>query len=141
MAPMNDPGAMGPDSPHEAAAPSPIVPRVRRRLRTAEETRIRRRRLITNALLISSFVFMVNALVGENGYLANLRARREYDTLVASIRRLRVENQQLLEQARRLRTDPAALEEAARRDLGLGRPGEVLVIIRDVKAPPASPPK
>ena len=139
---MNEPGATGPDSTAGTPAPSPIVPRVRRRLRSAEEIRIRRRRIVTNALLISSFVFMVNALVGENGYLANLRARREYDALVASITRLRVENQGLLEQSRRLRTDPAALEEAARRDLGLGRPGEILVIIRDVKAaPPASVPK
>jgi len=74
---------------------------------------------------------MVNALVGENGYLATLRARQEYQSLTAEVSRMRLENQQLRNDIRRLRDDPAALEEAARRHLQLLKPGETLVIIRD----------
>jgi cell division protein FtsB len=80
---------------------------------------------------------MVNAVVGENGYLAGLRAQREYNTVLAKYLELRRENQELKEHARQLKDDPAALEQAARRDLGLIRPGETLVIVKDVGAPTA----
>ncbi len=83
------------------------------------------------SLLGIALVLMVNALVGDNGYLAGLRTRREYEKAIASLARLQIENAQLKEQQRRLRDDPAAIEEAARRDLGLIRPGETLVIIHD----------
>jgi cell division protein FtsB len=84
---------------------------------------------------------MVNAVIGENGYLATVRARHTTEAIRADIARLRVENQRLLDQARRLKADPAALEEEARKDLGLIRPGETLVILRDAKpAPPATAP-
>jgi cell division protein FtsB len=73
----------------------------------------------------------VNALVGENGYLATLRARTEHAAVLTPLTKLRLENQQLREDARRIREDPAAMEEAARRELGFIRPGETLVIIRD----------
>lgn len=112
--------------------------RERRRLHSAHELRQRRRRMLTYALLAVSVVLMVNALVGENGYLATLRVRSEVDALVESINKLQTENQQLREEGRRLNDDPEAIEEAARRDLGLIRPGETLVIIKDVR--PATPP-
>jgi cell division protein FtsB len=111
-------------------APATSRTRVRRRLRTAQELRQRRRRLLTYTLLAVSVVLMVNALVGENGYLATLRARSEYNTLVGALNRLQAENERLREEGRRLKEDPVALEEAARRDLGLIRPGETLVIVR-----------
>lgn len=78
---------------------------------------------------------MVNALVGQNGYLAGLRARREYNAVMADLLKLQLQNQQLREQARRLKDDPTAIEDAARRELGLIRPGETLVIVRDTGAP------
>jgi cell division protein FtsB len=96
-----------------------------------------RRRLVTYGLLAVAVVLMVNALVGENGYLAGLRAQREYDQVMESYRALQLHNQELKDQARRLKDDPMALEEAARRDLGLIRPGETLVILKDVGKPGA----
>jgi cell division protein FtsB len=87
--------------------------------------------MVGYVLLAGAVVLMVNALVGENGYLAGLRARRDHNAVMSDIIRLRVENQQLKEQARRLKDDPSAIEESARRELGLIRPGETLVIIRD----------
>src|SRR5215510_1098857 len=100
---------------HPTDSNTPVRSRSRRRLRTAHDLKLRNRRIVTYALLLGSFILMVNALVGENGYLANLRARREHDALTESLSRLRHENQQYLEQVRQLKSDPDALEDAARR--------------------------
>lgn len=74
---------------------------------------------------------MVSALVGDNGMLSSMRARRQYAAVQQQLINLRVENQQLLEEMRRLKADPAAIEEEARRSLGLIRAGETLVIVKD----------
>jgi cell division protein FtsB len=127
---------MGQDAPRSEPA-TPVRPRSRRKLLTTHDIRQRRRRIRTYALLAFSFVLMVNALVGENGYLATLRARHDYETLADSLSRLKRENQQYREQVRQLKSDPNALEEAARRVLGFIRPGETLIIIRDAR--PSTP--
>jgi cell division protein FtsB len=80
---------------------------------------------------------VVDALVGERGFLARLRARDERQALALAIERQRVENQRLREEARRLAEDPSAVEEIARRELGLIRPGEKVFILRDLA--PAAP--
>jgi len=92
------------------------------------------------ALIFITLVVLVDALVGEKGSLATIRARREYDELADQIARTRAENGQLREAARKLREDPATIEELARRELGLIRPGETLFIIKDVAPPSPSPP-
>ncbi len=48
---------------------------------------------------------------------------------------LEADNARLREEARRLREDPSAVERIARRELGMARPGEVLVVVKTV--PPA----
>ncbi len=106
-------------------------PRVRRRPHVGAEAREQRRRVVGYVLLAGAAVLMVNALVGENGYLAGLRAQRDYNAVMSDLIRIRVENQQLREHARRLKDDPSAIENSARRELGLIRPGETLVILRD----------
>ena len=103
------------------------------------DARSRRRQLLTYALWFGAFVLLVNALVGDHGYLATVRARHEYDALSASLEKTRAENDALQEKIRRLKEDPLALEETARRDLNLIRPGETLVIIRDAKPAPQAP--
>lgn len=108
----------------------------RRLPRTRQEIQNRRRRVLTYAVLLCSTILMVNALVGESGYLAKLRARRDNAALAAELKALQDENLRLAEEASRLKSDPNAIEEAARRDLGLLKPGEVLVVVRD--AAPAS---
>lgn len=110
-------------------------------LRTSQDGRAKRRRLLTYAVLAGSTVLMVNALVGEHGYLATLRAQREADARIEEIAKLELQGQELKDRIDRLKNDPAALEEAARRDLGLIKPGETLVIIHDAKSPkPVAPP-
>ena len=86
-------------------------------------------------LLFVAAVVIVDAVVGDRGLLAMLRARHQYDQVAGTIARQRAENARLREEVRRLREDPGAIEEIARRDLGLIRPGEKVFIVKDLPAP------
>ena len=94
---------------------------------------------MTWALSIMLGVLVVNAIVGEAGYLANLQAQRDEAAAQARVADLRNDTHLLQEQIRRLDTDPSAIEEAARRDWGMIRPGETLVILRDAPTPGPGP--
>jgi cell division protein FtsB len=94
------------------------------------------RRMLSGLFFFIVCVLGVDALVGDQGLVATMRARKQYDQLASDLLRLRTENSGLREEARRLREDPAAIEEIARRELGLISQGEKLFIIKDV-APPA----
>jgi cell division protein FtsB len=131
---------MSPEQVRPDGAPRERRPRVRHRLRTPQEARAWRRRMTGYALFAFAFVLMVNALVGENGYLATLQARGDQARLTDAIARLRIKNQQLREEIHELRTNPRALEEAARRELHMIKPGETMIILKD-KAPERTPPK
>jgi cell division protein FtsB len=91
------------------------------------------RRILAGLFFFVVCVLAVDALVGDQGLMATMRARKQYDELVSDLARLRNENSSLREDARRLREEPAAIEEIARRELGLMSPGETLFIIRDVE--------
>jgi len=112
-------------------------PRRRRRRRRTPAPRPvgRTRRVVRVLLLFVAAVVIVDALVGDRGLLAMLRARHQYDQLAGTIARQRAENARLREEVRRLREDPGAIEEIARRDLGLIRPGEKVFIVKDLPAP------
>ena len=98
-------------------------------------TQRRGRRLLIGLFGFIVCVLVVDALVGDQGLVATIRARKQYNQLAADLARLRNENTGLREEARRLREDPAAIEEIARRELGLMSPGERLFIIKDVADP------
>jgi cell division protein FtsB len=91
-----------------------------------------RRRWAQYILLFSTAALIVNALIGDRGLTALLKARREYADLRAAVDAARRENSALREEVRRLRLDPATIEEAARRELGLARKDELVFIIKDV---------
>ena len=93
-------------------------------------------RLLRQALLLATAVFLIDAIAGEKGLLSLLQARRDYQALEQSLERARTANAALREQARRLREEPAAIEEEARRELGLIKPGETLFIIKEVGPAP-----
>ena len=78
-------------------------------------------------------VLLVNAVLGERGLVATIRAREDYRRASEGLARLEAENAGLREQARRLQNDPALIELYARRDLYLIKRGEILVQIADVK--------
>ena|SRR6186997_2679430 len=106
-------------------------PRVRRRVRTGPGDRQRRKKIWTYGLLLLSAGLMVNAMIGEKGYLANLQAKQEFQDVSESLRQLKAENARLLDEAQRMQTDPQTLEDAARKQLGLIKPGETLITLRD----------
>lgn len=76
---------------------------------------------------------LIDAIVGDQGFVALGRARRDFDQTTERLRRLQAENELMRERNRRLGEDRDALEEAARRDLGLMKPGETVFIIRDLR--------
>lgn len=123
---------MNSDQPEfqETAPPAPLG-QGRRRLRDVQENRARRRRYLQMALSVALFVLLINSIVGENGYLATLRARSEQNALEAQVAALRFDNQHLQQESRRLLSDPTALEETARGTLGFIRPGETLIVLHD----------
>ena len=87
---------------------------------------------IGRALCFSACVLAANALIGERGLSETLRARREFRQSVADLSRLQYENAMLGDRVRRLRHDARTIEGVARAELGLIKPGEILVVIRPV---------
>lgn len=96
-----------------------------------------RRRVIETALVGVGLVLLAEAVIGERGLMAMMRARQEYRAEAQLLEAARLEHLRLKEEVRRLRQDPAAIEDLARRELGLIKPGEKLFTIRDL--PPAPP--
>ena len=76
-----------------------------------------------------TLVLLGEALIGEGGLVAMRRARNTQLRLDQRIVTLRAENDALRDTVRRLQEDPRAIEDIARRELGLIRPGEVVVVI------------
>jgi cell division protein FtsB len=94
------------------------------------------RRGLKSLLLFVTVVLVVDALVGDKGFLETLRARQQTRAVAQSLHQLRQENSRLRNYTSQLRSDPRTIEEIARRELGLIRPGELLFIIKDAKPTP-----
>ena len=95
-------------------------------------------------LMFIGLALLLNAVLGDQGLIEGLRARRQMADARADLAALRRENRRLAEEARRLKEDPWAIEMIARQDLGLARPGEILVVVTRVKdggtaVPPSRP--
>jgi cell division protein FtsB len=93
-------------------------------------SRRRDRAWIGRTLCFAACVLAVNALIGERGLSETLRARSEFRDSVADLSRLQFENAQLADTVRRLSQDATTIERVARAELGLVRPGEILVLVK-----------
>lgn len=91
------------------------------------------RRFWPHVMLFAATVLLMNGLFGERGLMDTIRARRAYSLAARALDQLKRDNDALRERARLLRTDPATIESVARGELGLMRPGEILVTIKDVR--------
>jgi cell division protein FtsB len=126
------------DAPEiEAGAPGR---RSRPRRVSVQTTRERRRRIFTWVLSLTIGVLLVNAVVGEDGYMASLAVNREQHMLEAEVARTRRENVDLQQRRIRVEQDTRAVEEEARRQLNFIRPGETLIIVQPSAPAPAPVP-
>ena len=115
------------------ASPSPEPLRRRSRTPVAASPSLWRSRVFQYGLAFVTILLVVDALVGDKGFLDTLRARRQYRAAAAALAQKRQDNARLREEIRRLREDPARIEAVAREELGLMREGEVLFIVHDEK--------
>jgi len=126
------------NSTSETGSATARRPRIRQRLRTPLEARQWRRRVAAWVIGALAFVLIVNALVGEDGYIAIMRAQNEQQELSDAVRKLRNENQRSRQRIDRLKKDPQELEDAARRYLHMSKPGEKVIVVSP-KPTPAAP--
>ncbi len=74
-------------------------------------------------------VLVVHDIFGTHGYLAMRRTQQEIKRVTADMEQLNEENLQLEQEVKELKTDPHKIEKIARDELGLARPGEVIIKI------------
>ena len=103
----------------------------------AAAPRQRGRRLVQYGLFFLGCLLFLDALVGEKGFVENLKARQQFQAIERSLGRLKDDNTRLRKEVELLRTDPDTIEGIARRELGLMKPGEKLFIVKD--AQPTAP--
>ena len=90
-------------------------------------------------LVVVCSVLLLQDVYGAHGILAMRRTQREAAQLRDELRALDAENDSLSQQALSLRTDPGTIECVAREDIGLARPGEIVVRLPAGKASAQDP--
>jgi cell division protein FtsB len=80
-------------------------------------------------------VMIVHDVFGTHGFLAMRRTQSEIKKVQADLEQLSKENEALEQEVKDLKTDPKLIEKIARDDLGLARPGEVIIRIPQGQLP------
>jgi cell division protein FtsL len=78
---------------------------------------------------ICVFGLFLHDIFGTHGYLAMRRTKQDIERVEGEIARLNKENAELSQEVKALKTDPRKIESIARDELGLARPGEVIIKI------------
>jgi cell division protein FtsL len=68
-------------------------------------------------------------IFGTHGFLAMRRTKLEIERVQGEIARLNKENTELSQEVKALKSDPHKIESIARDELGLAKPGEVIIKI------------
>ena len=74
-------------------------------------------------------VMIVHDVFGTHGFLAMRRTQNEIRKVKANLDALSRENAALEQEVKDLNSDPRLIEKIARDDLGLARPGEIIIRI------------
>lgn len=85
-------------------------------------------------LVIFVVVLLVHDIFGQHGYLVMRRKQQEIRKVNAELDRLNKENAALEQNVKDLKTDPQTIRKIAREELGLAKPGEIIIKL------PAQPP-
>lgn len=104
--------------------------------RVRATVRASRRRWVQYGLLFLTATLIVNALIGDRGLTALIKAKREYASKQHELNTLRAKNAKLQDEVSRLTSDPRTIEEAARRVLGVAGKDERIFLLRDAKPAP-----
>jgi cell division protein FtsL len=83
-------------------------------------------RVLLGVLLL---LLVVHDIFGAHGYPVMRRTQNEIKKVNAGLEKLNQENLQLQQEVRELKTDPRTIERIARDELGLARPGEIIIKI------------
>jgi cell division protein FtsL len=85
------------------------------------------------------FALVIHDIFGTHGYLAMRRTRQEIRKVNSDIEQLNKENVRLEEEVKELKSDPRKIEKIARDELGLAKPGEVIIKIPQSQQLPQDP--
>lgn len=88
-------------------------------------------------LVLCVFGLFLHDIFGTHGFLAMRRTKLEIERVQKEISRLAKENLELADEVKSLKTDPHKIESIARDELGLAKPGDV--IIKVPQARPSTP--
>ena len=78
-------------------------------------------------LVIFVVVLVVHDIFGAHGFLVMHRKQQEIQKVSADIDRLNKENAALEQNVKDLKTDPQTIRKIAREELGLAKPGEIII--------------
>lgn len=91
---------------------------------------------------ICVFGLFLHDIFGTHGYLAMRRTKQDIERVQGEIARLNKENGELSQEVKALKSDPHKIESIARDELGLAKPGEVIIKIpkdQQLKTSPQKP--
>ncbi len=94
-----------------------------------EKIRLLLRQYGSGLLGLLLLVMFVHDIFGTHGFLAMRRTQSEIKKVKADLDQLSKENAVLEQETKDLKSDPRLIEKIARDDLGLARPGEIIIRI------------
>lgn len=80
-------------------------------------------------LVLCVFALFIHDIFGTHGFLAMRRTKLEIERVQKDINRLAKENAELSDEVKSLKTDPHKIESIARDELGLAKPGDIIIKI------------
>lgn len=94
------------------------------------------RRYGSGLLGLLALLMIVHNVFGTHGFLAMRRTQTEIKKVKADLTQLAKENAALQQETQALKSDPRLIEKIARDELGLAKPGEIIIRIPpDQQAP------
>jgi len=87
-------------------------------------------------LVVFVVILLVHDIFGPHGFLVMRRNQQEIQRVNAELDRLNKENGVLEQNVQDLKTDPQTIRKIAREELGLAKPGEIII-----KLPAQLPPE
>lgn len=83
-------------------------------------------------------LLVVHDIFGAHGFLAMRRTQNEIEKVKKDLSHLNQDNVQLGDDVKMLKSDPHTVEKIARDELGLAKPGEIIITIPQAQQLPES---